>query len=223
MNPNSGKSALNSELASFYKSFPWQLFCTFTFSRSLRNGDWEARSLWQSFVNELERLLGHAIGRLVAEESRHASGSLSGIRLHYHALMACDHPLSEALLRGLWRKYAGDGTKLAEIRPYDPSRGAVEYCLKLLGSFSGEIMIQNLDLYSPASAKLMKQSSRARRRQRRHLERKLLIRCAKFFGPMSATREIILKTRFDFRPGQDGTVPPPQTESHGADDWLVAV
>lgn len=174
-----GKSYLNytrrkshEEEVSFYKRFPWQLFCTFTFPRRLRNGDEEARWLWKVFINELEYEHRDTIGRLVAEERRSASGSLAAIRLHYHALFASDHLISVSLVRTIWNKYAGNGTTLSDIRVYDPRRNAVAYCLKLLGSMDGEFDIYNLDLYSPTPPSTLNRNSRSRRRWRRQMSRR---------------------------------------------------
>ena len=161
-----------SENAKYYRQFPWQLFCTFTFPRRFRNGDAETRWVWPHFINELERTHRDTVGRLVAEESRHAYGQLAGIRLHYHALFTSQHPISEPLLKELWRKYAGNGRKLIDVRQYDPSRGAVEYCLKLHGTFDGEIDFFNLDLYKPGSETNWKGNSASRRRLRRHMQRR---------------------------------------------------
>lgn len=159
------------DAAAYYRKFPWQLFCTFTFLCNLRNGDAEARWRWSRFIDELEHLHGDTIGRLVAEESRHAHGALSGIRLHYHALFVSNRPPSQVLMRDLWKKYCGNGKNLIDIKAYDPSKHAVEYCLKLHGSFNGEIDIQNLDLYAPERPIGWNRNCWARRRWRRQLER----------------------------------------------------
>lgn len=160
------------EQIAFYRRFEWQLFATFTFARRLRNGDEEARWRWKGFMNELEREHGDTIGRLVVEEARHSSGALSGIRLHYHALLASDRPLSTALVRRLWAQYAGNGRRLADIRQYDPRGNAVAYCLKLHGSMAGDLDLHNLDLYSPIRLAAWDRNSRSRRRWRRQLARR---------------------------------------------------
>ena len=160
-------SASQADEVAFYKSFPWRWFCTFTFPRRLRNGDEEARYRWKSFIDDLERKHGDTIGRLVAEESRHSFGVLSGIRLHYHALFASDHAVSPSLIRTLWKMHAGNGMSLADIRAYNPRRNAVAYCLKLHGSHHGQIEIHNLDIYCPTRPTNWDRNSKSRRRWRR--------------------------------------------------------
>jgi hypothetical protein len=162
-----------SSLAEYYKGFPWQWFCTFTFPR-LPRGDDDARSRWKHFINDVERTHGDNIGRLVAEESRHASGALSEIRLHYHALLTSDHAVPVSLLRDRWKKYAGNGKKLIDVQQYDQSKRGVEYLLKLHGSWDGEIEFANLDLYSAHPPEGWDRNCCSRRRWRRQLARRAL-------------------------------------------------
>jgi hypothetical protein len=162
----------HSSEAEYYRNFPWEWFITCTFARPFRYGDDEARSRWKGFMDELELRHRDTIGRLVAEESRHASGALAGIRLHFHALLVSNAPISELLLRDLWKTYAGNGKKLIDVQKYDASRGAVEYCLKLHGSFDGETDFYNLDLYSDQPPEGWNHNSQSRRRWVRHLRRR---------------------------------------------------
>lgn len=168
----SRRAEAHEELVAFFERFPWQLFCTFTFGRRLRNGDAEGRWAWKQFMNELERDHGDTIGRLVAEEKRYGSGGLSEIRLHYHALFASDHIIAGSTIRRAWSIYAGNGRNLVDVRTYDRSSSAVAYCLKLHGSMEGELELYNLDLYSPIQSLGCEANSRSRRRLRRQLARR---------------------------------------------------
>jgi hypothetical protein len=155
----------------YYSRYPWQLFCTFTFTRRLRGGEDEARLLWGEFLNRLEAAHLDTICRLVAEESRHAHGQLAGVRLHYHALFASDTPIGESTIRDLWRQLVGNGKSLVEIRRYDPAEGAVGYCLKSL-AVGGDISTFNDDLYAPDRPADWDRNADSRRRWRRQMERR---------------------------------------------------
>lgn len=157
----------------YYNQFPWQLFCTFTFPRRLRNGDEEARTLWSEFVTRLEAAHPDTICRLVAEERQHAHGVLAGIRLHYHALFTSNTPVSETVIRDLWRQLVGNGKNSVDVQHYDPSRGAVGYCLKTVGSPDhGDVTTYNDDLYAAERPFDWNKNAASRRRWRRQLERR---------------------------------------------------
>jgi hypothetical protein len=160
------------EYVDYYSQIPWQLFCTFTFPRRLRNGDDEARSLWSIFIEKLEASHPDTICRLVAEESRHAHGGLSDIRVHYHVLLTSDTPIDGATIRNLWRSLAGNGKKLVDIQKYDPEQGAVGYCLKLLDSPDGQVSSYNEDLYLPERPADWDRNGKSRRRFYRQMKRR---------------------------------------------------
>jgi hypothetical protein len=166
------REELRKEYYRLLSKIPWQWYATFTFPRNLLNGDEEARSRWQDFMRELEANHPDTIARAVAEESRHAGALLSGIRLHYHALLTSDVPLNANLIRRLWEKYSGNGKDLLDLRRYQVNGGAEYYLLKLLGSADGELTLEHCDLFQPEGPRDWNRNARTRRRWRRQLERR---------------------------------------------------
>lgn len=117
-----------SDLVTAYTEFLQQQDVTHYFTLTCARRVSAAR-LYQYFnewVNTLERWQRSPMGWFRADETRRLSGFRQPeIPLHFHGVLI-KAKINTSSARGLWHELAGD----ADVQPYDPSRGAIPYCLK---------------------------------------------------------------------------------------------
>jgi hypothetical protein len=122
------------EYGAWLKTFSWDLFVTLTFDR--RRGHDSAAGREQKLKEYLRTLEHQSRARVRcfwSEEKRNSRWSGCGqgaIAPHFHMLLACDrNPLPPLHAQLIWEGIAGK----ADVRVYDQSQNAAEYCAKLIG------------------------------------------------------------------------------------------
>lgn len=157
--------------AAWLEQVPWQLFGTFEFS--WRVSDQQADHAFDGYINQLERDLRSPVTYIRAEEKVPASPGSLGIRRHYHALLAARVPLDPTPVAALWQRFGGNGHRgdSVEVRVYDPSGPAAEYCLKAINSNHGGWKARNMDFFIDATGQDVGRNSRQRRRELRNKAR----------------------------------------------------
>lgn len=160
-----------SHYANWLRQIPWQLFATLTFAR--RVGDAQAVQVFKAFVDRMEKYFRCPVVYVRGDERRLSGRRMPAIRRHFHALFAAPVALDPAFVRDSWIRMAGtrrnDGG--ADVRIYDPDRGALAYSLKQIFEIDGDWSFANLDLYLPSPRG--HGDSRTRRRLARHSKRVL--------------------------------------------------
>jgi hypothetical protein len=108
--------------AHYLARFGWTHFATLSFAREARPP--EARRMFEDgFIRRLARVAQGPISYFAVVE-----GGVHGRRCHIHALLSGLTNTPAAELRGSWRH--GN----ADIRIYDPRRGATSYVVKSIAS-----------------------------------------------------------------------------------------
>jgi hypothetical protein len=122
------------EYGAWLKTFPWDLFATLTFDR--RRGHDSAAGREQKLKEYLRTLECRSKARVRCfwseekRDSRWSGCGQTGIAPHFHVLLACDrNPLPPLHAQLIWEGIAGK----ADVRIYDQSQNAAEYCAKLIG------------------------------------------------------------------------------------------
>jgi hypothetical protein len=154
------------------RTIPWQLFVTLTFA--WRVADAQAEQVFTTFVDRLERHFRCPLVYVRGDERRFSGCGMPAIRRHFHALFAAAVPLARAVVHDTWIEMAGSGKNQAgaDVRIYDPKRGALSYSLKTIFDADGDWSMDNLDLYLRNPSK--QSNARDRRRRARHAKRVLL-------------------------------------------------
>jgi hypothetical protein len=152
------------------RNVPWELFCTFTFSRQV--SDPQAVRIFRDFVDRLEKSLGGPVGLIRGDEKRYSGCGMPGAPRHFHALLAAHCKLDRHFVADLWMSMAGrrENGAGADVRIYDPKLGGLAYTLKFIHQPLGDWDFRNLDLFlTPSEQQHM--SSRQRRRLARQAHR----------------------------------------------------
>jgi hypothetical protein len=152
------------------RNVPWELFCTFTFSRQV--SDLQAVRIFRDFVDRLEKSLGCPVGLIHGDEKRYSGCGMPGAPRHFHALLTAHRQIDRHLVADLWMSMAGrrkNGAG-ADVRVYDPSLGGLAYTLKFIDQPLGDWDLRNLDLFLRPSSR-QKMDARQRRRLARHAKR----------------------------------------------------
>lgn len=164
--PTAKQKAMQQNYADYFRSFPWQLYITFTFANPV--GDAAAAAIYQEFVNQLEHYYRAPIGWVRGEETSHFSGlGMPGGRLHYHLLLCSDVELDPKCVEQVWRALGSFGDH-ACAEKYEPDDEAVRYCFKFLHEPGNGWNLGGLDHFGPEAAG---ENCRSRRRARRRAER----------------------------------------------------
>ena len=109
---------------------------------------------------------------MIAQEQKTYSGSGKPAgRVHFHLLIGGAVNLPAKAITDWWQlpKFGGSRTSGAgaDVRAYDPNRGAVNYLLKFQADPAWDVRYRNLELLSP----LMPESAATCSRMRRKLQR----------------------------------------------------
>jgi hypothetical protein len=158
------------------RNWKWNYWVTLTFSGDV--GREEANALLDEFLNELEAALRDSLICMISQEQKTISGSGKPAgRVHFHLLIASAVNLSASTITNWWQlpKFGGSRTAGAgaDVRPYDPHRGAVSYLLKFRKDPAWDVRYRNLELLSPVTPASAATSSSMRRKLRRYEERRV--------------------------------------------------
>lgn len=176
--PDSDRQMVDA-VATWLAPIHWQFFVTLTFRWNVRE-DTAIKHL-RGFISNIQRELRSRVCFVAGKERRSASTSAE-VPWHFHVLLTAKVPITEDLIRSSWRSQAGPGKRTpshpegdsADIRPYDPERRGVEYCLKLVNNTDGDWLSAWLEYFNPNipwSGKNSHKSVRQRRRARAEAER----------------------------------------------------
>jgi hypothetical protein len=144
--------------------FPWQLFITLTFAKQV--GELRADQTFHTFIDRLERCHRAPIGWIRGDEHRWSGCGMPAIRRHYHSLLCSDVPLDPRTVLNAWHDLGNFGRN-ADIRKYDPTGWATEYCVKFVGQPGGDWdLSHNLGLFTRTAS--TGGNHRMRRRWLRH-------------------------------------------------------
>jgi len=113
-------------LATWLSTFPWDYFCTLTFSFPRRSDALALVPRWIERAHFPVPMLG-ALAWFGEEFDR------GGERLHLHGLLHSEGGVEWERLRKAWIKIGR-----CKIERYDPSRGAVDYCAKYISKTTGD-------------------------------------------------------------------------------------
>lgn len=120
------------------RDHPWEIYLTFTFPTNC-NQD-RAAKLWKSFTDKTaketlpcRKARREGLPWLAAFE-KHKNGST-----HIHALMGGVAGLTYKQLADHWLDIAG--SKIVEIKQYDPTGNALSYLTKAANTPEGEIVV----------------------------------------------------------------------------------
>jgi hypothetical protein len=130
------------------------------------------------YLNKLEAIHRDSLSCLIAQEQKTLSGSGKPAgRVHFHLLMACAINLTATSISDLWQLAEFGGSRTsgagADVRPYDPNRGAVNYVLKFSKDPAWDWDFRNLELLSPLTPVSAAISSRMRRKLARSGEQRI--------------------------------------------------
>jgi hypothetical protein len=166
------------ELGKYLETMPWQLYATLTFPYDISvNG---ACASLRRFINKLEFETKGDVAYAGAMETRHYSGcGMSGVRAHFHLLMASEHTLDAGFakfVKKAWTAHAGRGQNKsaiggavqdsADVRLFESGKGGAEYCVKVTDDL-GDWIQRNLEIMTPVGCR----PGRSARRQRRSRSR----------------------------------------------------
>ena len=120
-------------MAEWLYDWDWRWWITLTFSRDLGQG--KANNILSEYLNEYEKAYRDSLTCVIAQEQKSISGSgKSAGRVHFHMLVGSAVDYGPQALQDLWQqpRFGGNGTSGAgaDVRPYDPQRGAITYLLK---------------------------------------------------------------------------------------------
>jgi len=113
---------------------------------------------------------------MIGQEQKTYSGSGKPAgRVHFHLLIGSAVNLPALAIVNWWQlaKFGGSRTSGAgaDVRTYDPNRGAVNYLLKFQSDPGWDVRFRNLELLSPLTPASAATSSRMRRKLQRCEER----------------------------------------------------
>jgi hypothetical protein len=120
------------------KGHPWEVYLTFTFPTNCNEE--RAAKLWKAFTDKAakdvlpcRRARREGLPWLAAFE-RHKNGGT-----HIHALMAGVSELTFKQISDHWLAIAG--SKIVDIKQYDPNGNALAYLTKAANTPNGEIVV----------------------------------------------------------------------------------
>jgi len=163
-------------MAEWLYEWEWKWWITLTFSNDVSRE--RATALLNDYLNEVETTYRDSLSCVIAQEQKTLSGSGKPAgRVHFHLLIGCAIDLDARPLQELWQlsKFGGDRTSGAgaDVRRYDPQRGALTYLLKFQQDPAWDFTFRNLELLSPVPPKSAATSAKVRRKLRRSTERRL--------------------------------------------------
>ena len=145
---------------SWLQDVPWQLFGTFSFA-SPQIGQETAINRFTQMTEGVAKAMRSRIGYVYSLERRSKSTG-AVVPLHFHAAFVAPRPIEHQLVSGMWWGLNGPkGTNLdrvqphdlAQVQPYDPSRGGVEYVVKQMTDPDCQWGLKNVELFSPSMPK----------------------------------------------------------------------
>lgn len=117
---------------------PWEVYLTFTFPTA--TDPTRAANLWKQFTDKTAKEVlpcrkarGEGLPWLAAFEQHAAGGT------HIHALMSGVAELTYKQLADHWLAVAG--SKIVDIRQFDPKGNALSYLTKAANTASGEVVV----------------------------------------------------------------------------------
>jgi hypothetical protein len=163
-------------LAEWLYDWKWKWWVTLTFSNNICKAS--ATALLDEYLNEVESTYGDSLTCVIAQEQKTYSGcGKPAGRVHFHLLVGCSIDLGWRPLQELWQlpQYGGDRTTGAgaDVRKYDPQRGAFTYLAKVHQDRAADLTFRNLELLSPVPPLSADTSSKMRRKLLRSNERRL--------------------------------------------------
>jgi hypothetical protein len=161
--------------AEWLRTWNWRWWTTLTFSRDV--GRDQANALLDDFLGELEAAFHDSLTCMIGQEQKTYSGSgKPAVRVHFHLLIGSAVNLPALAIVNWWQltKFGGSRTSgaSADVRVYDPNRGAVNYLLKFQADPAWDVRFRNLELLSPLTPASAATSSRMRRKLQRCEERR---------------------------------------------------
>ena len=130
---------------------PWQLFATLEFP-SARVRFETAHSKLHEMLHTVEHSLRTRVGCVYAAETRSKSGAI--VPLHFHAALTALRPIEYQLVMGAWGEGRANSVQdLARVKPYDPSRGGIEYIMKQITDHDCQWGLKDVELFSNSMPK----------------------------------------------------------------------
>jgi hypothetical protein len=163
-------------LAEWLYDWDWKWWVTLTFSNDLCRAS--ATAVLNAYLNEVELTYKDSLTCVIAQEQKRYSGSGKPAgRVHFHMLVGCAIDLGPRPLQEMWQlsRFGGDRTRGtgADVRRYDPQRGAIAYLTKLQYESASDLTFRNLELLSPVSPGSAYSSSKMRRKLLRSNQRRM--------------------------------------------------
>jgi hypothetical protein len=163
------------QVAEWLYNWEWRWWVTLTFSRDI--GSARADAILGEYLNEFEATHRDSLTCMIAQEQKTISGSgRPAGRVHFHVLIGSSIDHGAKALQQLWQqaRYGGNRTSGAgaDVRPYDPQRGALVYLQKALMEKSSGLTFHNLELLSPVAPESATKSAEVRRKLKRCEDRK---------------------------------------------------
>ena len=161
--------------AEWLRTWNWRYWATFTLSRDI--GREQGNALLDDCLGELEAAFHDSLTCMIGQEQKTYSGSGKPAgRVHFHLLIgsAVNIPALTIVNWGQLMKFGGNRTSGAgaDVRVYDPNRGAVNFLLKCQADPAWDVRFRNLELLSPLTPASAATSSRMRRKLQRCEERR---------------------------------------------------
>lgn len=147
----------------------WQFFVTLEFPRNVRAETAAVRL--REFLNSVEKQLRESVCFIGGLEEVSKSGI--PVPAHFHLLVTANRPIPDQLLKKVWWGMVGHGAKSAfqpegdsiVVKPIDPEREGLAYCLKFANSCTGDWMFKWLEMFNPNIPRT------AEKREQRHRRR----------------------------------------------------
>jgi hypothetical protein len=161
--------------AEWLRTWNWRYWTTLTSSRDV--GHDQANALLDDCLGELEAAFHDSLTCMIGQEQKTHSGSGKPAgRVHFHVLIGSAVNIPALAIVNWWQlpKFGGSRTSGvgADVRVYDPNRGAVNYLLKFQADPAWDVRFRNLELLSPLTPASAATSSRLTRKLRRREERR---------------------------------------------------
>jgi hypothetical protein len=161
--------------AEWLRTWKWRYWATLTSSRDI--GRDQGNALLGECLGELEAAFHDSLTCMIAQEQKTYSGSGKPAgRVHFHLLIGSAVNIPALAIVNWWQlpKFGGSRTSGAgaDVRVYDPNRGAANYLLKFQSDPAWDLRFRNLELLSPLTPASTATSSRMRRKLQRCKERR---------------------------------------------------
>jgi hypothetical protein len=161
--------------AEWLRTWHWRYWATLTSSRDVWRD--QGNALLDDCLGELEAAFHDSLTCMIAQEQKTYSGSGKPAgRVHFHLLIGSAVNIPAFAIVNWWQltKFGGSRTSGAgaDVRVYDPNRGAVNYLLKFQADPAWDVRFRNLELLSPLTPTSAAASSRMRRKLQRCEERR---------------------------------------------------